>query len=124
MQATKSIYIIDDDTALRTAYAAELVKLGYQVEEAGDGVQGLELLSKGKPHLIVLDMLMPNMDGMTFLRQLRADKANADIMVVVTSSFESTEDAEALGVTRHLSKMQFMPDEVAAAIDALLKEQK
>src|SRR4051812_41900229 len=98
MADADTVYIIDDDTALRTAYSMELRKLGYIVETASDGVEGQKLVKEAKPALILLDMLMPNLDGMSFLRELRADKANDAIKVVVTSNFEATPDSQDLNV--------------------------
>ncbi len=115
------VYVVDDDTALRTAYAAGLHKLGYDVETATDGLEAKALLAKGKPVLFLLDMLMPNMDGISFLKELRADPANDDVKVVVVSNIESITEAQELGISRYMSKLQFTPDAVAAAVDLIIK---
>jgi CheY-like chemotaxis protein len=121
-QQPKTIYVIDDDTALRTAYAAALSAMGYAVKMAADGVEGQALVAKAVPDLIVLDMLMPNLDGKGFLEALRSDAANQKAKVVIVSSFESAPGLEKLGVTKYLSKMQNPPEAVAAAVDQLLKQ--
>lgn len=118
--ATK-IYVIDDDTALRTAYAATLTRLGYDVETANDGLQGQDLVKKASPDLIVLDMLMPNLDGIGFLKWLRTENKNTTTKVVVVSNFESMPEANDLDIVKYLSKIQFNPEAVAAAVDAILK---
>ena len=121
MAEPKTIYVIDDDTALRTAYAAALTRLGHHTQTAADGVKGQALLATGRPDLVLLDMLMPNLDGVGFLKGLRNDAANADVKVVVVSNFESMPEAEGLGVTKYLSKMENPPEAVAAAVDKILR---
>jgi two-component system chemotaxis response regulator CheY len=118
---TATIYVIDDDTGLRTAYAAALSRLGYQVETAADGLEGLKLVEKAKPSLILLDMLMPNLDGIGFLEQLHKNGANAEIKVVVASNFEQLPDIPKEGVVKYLSKLQHTPEAIAAKVDEILK---
>jgi CheY-like chemotaxis protein len=116
------IYIIDDDTVLRTAYAAELHKLGYEVETGSDGNEAKQMIAKSKPALILLDMLMPNLDGIGFLKEFRQDPSNDDVKVVVASNFESMPEATELNVSKYLSKLSHTPDAVAAAVDEVMKE--
>lgn len=121
MAAAKVVYVVDDDTGLRTAYAAALSRLGYEVEVANDGVEALKLIeAKGKPALILLDLLMPNLDGIGLLKQLRAEPATKDIKVVIASAFDEMPEATVLGVTKFVSKADNDPDAVAALIDDLL----
>ncbi len=110
------IYVADDDTGLRTAYAAALHKLGYEVETASDGLEALNLVKKRKPNVILLDMLMPNLDGIGFLKALRADKANDDVIVIVVSNFESMPEANDYNVVKYLSKLQHDPEAVASRV--------
>lgn len=124
MAEHKLVYIIDDDTGLRTAYAASLHKLGYEVETATDGQSALNLIKSKVPDLILLDMLMPNMDGISFLRAVREVDDHKDLRVVVVSNFESMPEAEELGVARYLSKVQHEPDAVAAVIQQILDGEK
>ncbi len=123
MNNSEIIYVIDDDTALRTAYTAALSGMGYTVKSATDGLEGKKLLEEAKPALIVLDMLMPNQDGMSFLKQLRSDPKNDGIKVVVVSNFEAMPESNDLQITKYMSKMQHVPDEVAAAVNGILKAQ-
>lgn len=115
------VYVVDDDTGLRTAYAAALSKLGHEVETGADGVEGQKMLAKAKPDLLLLDMLMPNLDGIGLLREMRSDPSNKEIKVVVVSNFESMPEAAELGVIKYMSKLQHSPEAVADAIDKLLK---
>jgi len=96
-EAPKSlVLIIDDDEGIRTALAELLELSGYQVAVAADGQEGLELLAVGlEPNAIVLDLMMPRMDGWTFLSHLRADPKLHDVPVVVTSAVASEGPADA-----------------------------
>jgi two-component system chemotaxis response regulator CheY len=68
----KTILIVDDSSSLRTVVRIALTRAGYEVLEAGDGVEGLKALDKAaKVHLIVSDVNMPNMDGITFVTQVK-----------------------------------------------------
>ena len=96
-EAPKSlVLIIDDDEGIRTALAELLELSGYQVAVAADGQEGLELLAVGlEPNAIVLDLMMPRMDGWTFLSRLRADPKFHEMPVVVTTAVASESPAEA-----------------------------
>jgi CheY-like chemotaxis protein len=117
----KKVFVIDDDTALRTAYAAAISKLGYDVKTAADGAEAVGMVKSDAPDLILLDLLMPNLDGVGFLKQLRSDPQNDQVKVVIASNFESTPEAENLGVSKFISKLQVQPEGVADQIDQLLK---
>jgi len=119
----KRVCVIDDDTGLRTAYAAALNRLGYEVDTAADGAEGLIKISDLKPDAILVDMLMPNMDGETFIKQLRADESNKNIVVIVASNFESmpTLDDPTLNVAKYLVKTEHTPDEIVALADKVIQ---
>lgn len=119
---SKLVYVIDDDTALRTAYTASIHSLGHDVEAGSDGLEAQALVAKKQPDLILLDMLMPNMDGLTFLKELRQDQANQAIKVVVVSNFETMPEISDLAVSKYMSKVSHTPEAVAAAVDSMLKE--
>ena len=121
-EAPRTVYVIEDDTALRTAYAAALTQLGHQVKTASDGQEGEVLVKQSIPDMILLDMVMPNMDGVEFLGRLRAEPATKAVRVVVVSSFESAPAIENLKVDEYLSKMQTPPEQVAAIVDRLLRQ--
>lgn len=118
---SKLVYVIDDDTALRTAYAAALHSLGHEVETGSDGLEAQALVAKKAPDLILLDMLMPNMDGLTFLTELRKDQDKASIKVVIVSNFETMPEISDLQVSKYLSKVSHAPEAVAASVDSILK---
>lgn len=119
-------YVIDDDTGLRTAYTAALTKLGYEVESAADGLAGKALVEQQVPAAIVVDLLMPNLDGIGFLRELRQLPDADQVVVVVASNLDATSDTTRetgeVGVARYLSKTEYSPEQIASIVDQLVKE--
>ncbi len=85
---SKVILIVEDERSLRKAASMALTEAGYAVIEAGDGVEGLKLAEEKKPDLILLDHLMPNMDGLTMLEQLRATEWGKQLPVIVMTNMQ------------------------------------
>ncbi|TAK89552.1 response regulator [Patescibacteria group bacterium] len=115
------VYVIDDDTALRTAYASALHKLGLEVETGTDGLEAKELVQKATPDIMLLDMLMPNMDGLTFLHYLREHAKYDDVLVVVASNFPTMPELDGLRVSKFLPKQKHTPEQVAEAVAEIVK---
>ncbi|MEQ1561164.1 MAG: response regulator [Nitrospira sp.] len=85
----KKILLIDDDEVFIKTVHATLVSAGYDVTNAKDGKEGLEKVEKDKPDLILLDLMMPNLGGMDFLKVLQKDDKANKIPVLVSSNFTS-----------------------------------
>ena len=83
--ADHKILIIDDDEDLHTLYGLYLQGESFQILRAYNGKQGLEIVEKDRPDLIVLDMIMPVMDGEEFFIKLRTEKNIKDIPVIIAS---------------------------------------
>jgi CheY-like chemotaxis protein len=99
------ILIIDDDAELRGAVAEALEQCGFRVATAGNGREGLDLLRQGKvPRLILLDLMMPVMNGWQFRRAQAQDPRLADIPVIVVTAAGAREDIPAIDATAWLSK--------------------
>ncbi len=79
------ILIVDDDEDLQTLYGLYLQGESFQILRAMNGKQALEVVEKERPDLIVLDMIMPVMDGEEFFTKLRAEKKITDIPVIIAS---------------------------------------
>ena len=80
-----AILIIDDDADFSAIAHAHFTKLGYKVEMARDGKAGLSLAAVMKPDILLLDILMPQMNGIEVLRELQAGDETSDIPVVIVS---------------------------------------
>lgn len=86
------ILIIDDDVAVRELYTQQFQAEGFETCVAVDGQEALTSLPINKPNLIMLDMLMPGMDGMHFLRELRNRDEAQDIPVIILTNLEANDE--------------------------------
>jgi CheY-like chemotaxis protein len=91
------VLIVEDDDDIRRSLGELLEDDGYQVITACDGREGLERLELGRPCLIVLDILMPRMNGLEFLAAVKADPERADIPIVAMTAGDGATEA---GLTR------------------------
>jgi two-component system chemotaxis response regulator CheY len=86
MSDAKSILVVDDTRSMRKMVAAVLTGAGYEVSEAGDGVEALELAQSRRFDLVVTDHNMPRMDGVTLVRELRQLGLYDDVALIVLST--------------------------------------
>ncbi len=98
------VLVIDDDVAVRDVIQRTLSKEGYEVKVAADGVTGLELARKTHPQVIVLDVMMPGMDGWTVLSKLKSDPDLAAIPVILATMLEDKAMGFSLGAQEFLTK--------------------
>ncbi len=90
----KKILVAEDDTYLANAYRIKLTKAGFEVRNAQDGQEALEMLSSFTPDIILLDLVMPKKDGFAVLTDLKANPTLKDIPVVIASNLGQKEDVE------------------------------
>jgi HD-like signal output (HDOD) protein/CheY-like chemotaxis protein len=120
-----TILVIDDEPVVREPIAATLRTRDHTVHCAGDGRSVLSLLKQGRPDLILLDVRMPDTDGMSLLRVLRADPATAIIPVILlTNSTEKSiiMQAAKLGIEGYILKSAFSLSELLARIEKILTQ--
>ena len=119
-----SILVADDEDVLREVICLHLRGLGYQVHEAGDGAEALELAQKLLPALIVLDITMPKLNGWEVARRLRAAPETASIKLLMLSGMGGVvlgAGLPVLGGDIGLDK-PFELEELEAALKQLLEE--
>ena len=117
----KTILIVDDSSSLRTVVRLALVRAGYEVLEAGDGIEGLEQLEKGRVNLIVSDVNMPRMDGIAFVRKLKENARHkfTPVIMLTTESQESKKaEGRAAGARAWITK-PFQPSQLVDAVNKL-----
>lgn len=116
------ILIVDDDPHIRELIHVILTKEGLSSVEAEDGEMGLSLLEQDKIDLIILDIMMPNMDGWTFCREVRTYYTDTLPILMLTAKGETTQKVKGfdLGADDYLVK-PFAPAELVARVKALLK---
>ena len=117
-----TILVADDEAVLRALVRATLSSAGYDVLEAADGDEALELARSARPDLIVLDLMMPGKSGLDVLRELRADPELAATPVVMLTARTRAADREAAaeaGADRFLAK-PFSPRELVRIVADVL----
>ena len=88
----KTILVVEDEEPMQLVLRDVLKVEGYAVLEAKNGVEGLDLALNGHPDLILLDILMPKMDGLEMLKKLREDKWGLHVPVIVLTNLSDNED--------------------------------
>ncbi|MFA5938243.1 MAG: response regulator transcription factor [Sinimarinibacterium sp.] len=119
----QKILVVDDDANIREVLCYALHKAGYATATAADGEQALARFAAERPHLVVLDILMPELDGTEVCRRLRADPRNAGVPIIFLSSKDDEIDRIVgleLGGDDYVSK-PFSPRELVARVRARLR---
>jgi DNA-binding response OmpR family regulator len=117
-----TILVADDEEDLRELVTYRLTRSGYQVIGAGDGLQALELAAERTPDLMVLDVMMPKLDGYELTRRVRAEAALRSIPVILLTARSQESDIDRgfeVGADDYLKK-PFNPDELVARVRAVL----
>jgi CheY-like chemotaxis protein len=121
----KKIVVIDDQPMLGTIYRAKFAAEGFQVDVAADGQQGLDLIQRTNPDLILLDLMMPGIAGLEVLKELRTRPTFRTLPIIVFSGSARpgiTEEAWAAGATMVLSKTNTSPKQVIEFVRQALAE--
>lgn len=117
-----TVLAVDDSASMRQMVSFTLKGAGYEVVEAKDGVEGLELAKKGKFDLVITDVNMPNMDGISLIRELRAlsdYKFTPMLMLTTESGTDKKSEGKAAGATGWIVK-PFNPDQLLATIKRVI----
>ncbi len=118
MKTVKTVLIIEDEDILRDVYTMVLKKSGFNVVGAVNGVDGLNQMKRSQPDLVLLDVMMPVMDGLEFMRNLElADYPNAKVIVYSNMSDRAIEDEmSSLGAYRFVLKSSMTPKDLVALL--------
>ncbi len=119
----KKILIIEDDRFLRELMSKKLTGEGYQISGATDGEEGIRSVKSEKPDLVLLDLILPGIDGFEVLTRIKQEAEIAATPVIVLSNLGQKEDIERglkLGAADYLIKAHFTPGEIVEKISAIL----
>ena len=120
---SKLILLIEDDPFLIDIYTKKIKNSGFEVQVAENGSTALKILKEKKPDLILLDIVLPEMEGWEVLRRIKEDKATAALKVVVLSNLGQRGEVEKglkLGAMKYLIKAQHTPSQVVTEIKKIL----
>jgi DNA-binding response OmpR family regulator len=123
-EAVKRILVVDDEPHILKLVAFSLKSGGYEVLEATDGLSAISVVQAEQPDLVLMDVMMPTLDGYEACRRLKADPATADIPVIMlTAKTQSTEHKTGydVGAADYINK-PFTPKDLVAHVRELLGE--
>ena len=120
---SKKILIVEDEIIIKIL-KIKFELSGFQVDTAQDGAEAMVKLNQSQPDIILLDILMPKMNGFEFLEKIKKDERFKDIPVVIFSNLNAPSDIEkskALGVLEYILKTDVTISELAEAVEKYLK---
>jgi CheY-like chemotaxis protein len=118
------VLIVEDDPLMSRMYQKIFTFEGYEVEMAGDGQEGLDKARSVKPTLMLLDVMMPKLNGLQVLEKLKADPETKGIPVIMLTNLAGEQDAEAAlskGAIKYIIKSEHEPKEVSDLVGEVLK---
>ncbi len=121
VEKVPTILVVDDDTPIRSLLRQELGDAGYQVKEAANGKAALDMVRLSKPDLIILDVMMPEINGFDVAAVLKNDPATMDIPIIILSIIQDKERGLKIGVDRYLTK-PINTEQLFHEVDELLEQ--
>ena len=122
---SKKILIIDDDLTFQKTIRETLESAGYDVVEAHDGIEGLKIVEVEKPNLILLDIVMPKLGGIEFLRILQKNQGSSPYPVLITSNFSGIgkiDEGLELGIRGYIVKSNESLKTIVNSVELLVGE--
>lgn len=121
--AKKKVLLVEDDKMILDMYTLKFTQEGYEVTQAENGKDGLDLAKKIQPDIILLDIILPQMDGFTVLKSVKADPKTKDVPVVLLTNLGQDGDVKKgieLGAVDYLIKANFTPSQVVDKVKSVL----
>jgi len=112
-----TVLVVDDEIMTRTMLRMLLEISGYTVVEAEDGIQALQMVAEHQPQAMVLDVMMPNMDGIEVCKRLRAGEETAVLPIIILSGGKYKDEALAAGANMYMEKPMNTEGLLAALAD-------
>jgi len=119
------ILIIEDDKFLRELISRKLLSDGFKIEEAIDGEEGLRKIEEVKPDLILLDLILPGLDGFEVLERIKDNPSTSAVPVLILSNLGQRDEIERglkLGAVDFLVKAHFTPEEIVDKIKIIFEK--
>lgn len=125
MHKQPTILIIEDDIFLNNIYNKRLFEENFDVLTAFDGEKGIKIAKQKSPDLILLDLMLPKMDGFAVIKYCKEDSALKNIPIILLTNLNDKDDIEralSFGVKDYLIKVHFTPAEVVEKIKNILSK--
>jgi len=121
----KNILLVEDDKFIIDIYTRKLKKAGFSVEIARDGEEALRKVKSIKPDLLILDIVLPNIDGWEIIKRIKKDKKLKDLKIVALTNLQRGEDIErgkSLGITGYFVKAHYTPSQIVEEIKNVMSQ--
>lgn len=118
------ILLIEDEEFIRDIYTQELTKNGFQVDSVATGKEGFEKLAQNKYDLLLLDIMLPDTNGLEILKQVKQNPQTRNLKtILLTNLGQDTviKQGFELGADKYLIKMSFNPDQIVAEVKNILE---
>ncbi|MBI2596140.1 response regulator [Candidatus Daviesbacteria bacterium] len=115
----KKILIVEDDFFIRDLYELQARKAGYDVVIAADGAEAIEKARKEIPDILLIDLMLPKMDGLTVMKTVKADSRFSNTPCVIVTNLEDAtkeQEAKSAGAAGYLLKIQNTPEMVIQSL--------
>jgi len=119
----KKILLIEDDPFLIDIYVTKFKESGFSVEVANDGESAFRYLEEKKPDLVILDIVLPQIDGWEILRKIKSTPGLKNLKVIILSNLSQKEEVERginLGSIKYLIKAHYTPSQVVEEIKEII----
>lgn len=124
----KKILLVEDEDFIRELYVRQLTKAGFNVKTAIDGQSGLDVLKQEQFDLLLLDIMLPGMNGLQLLREFKAQNPNSPMITILLTNLGQEaviKEGFELGAQAYLIKASYTPDQVVAEVkNALASSQQ
>jgi DNA-binding response OmpR family regulator len=121
--ASIRLLIVEDETALASMYAAKFKMEGFEVETINDGLQTLGKMKSFKPNIVLMDVMIPGMNGIEALKKAKQDPEIKDIPIMLLTNLsgdKDKEEARKTGAVDYVTKSEFTPGEVVQRVRDIL----
>lgn len=113
--ASKKILLVEDEVFIRDLYVRQLTKAGFQVKTAPDGQTGIQILSSEPFDLLLLDIMLPGMNGLQVLREFKTQNPNSKMITILLTNLGQEaviKEGFELGAQAYLIKASYTPDQI------------
>jgi two-component system response regulator YesN len=118
------VLIVEDERTLNEAYELVLKREGHDVRVAYNGEEALKVFKEHNPELVLLDLRMPKMDGVAFLKKLEPEKNHPDVKIIIFSNYDDQKEIDSAfkhGANRYILKAWSSPKELAKVVKETLE---
>jgi DNA-binding response OmpR family regulator len=125
--AKAKLLLVEDDVTLVKMYERKFLSDGYEVSIAYDGLEGLEKVGKEKPDLVLLDIMLPKLDGLAMFKKMRGQPETFNTPVILLTNFgqeDAVFECYKLGAIDYIVKANVTPQQVVEKVEKFLAERK